>query len=382
MGIYFDYTASGLLDPEVLDLYVEALKKFNYNPASLHHDGRQCRLAIEEARCRMAAVLDCEAEEIIFTSGGSESINTALKSVTIESRRRGRKLVSDAAEHPATMETLRFLETAEKREVDFLPLKNGRYDLSALRASLEGSAADLISSLYVHNENGMIYPLAEIKALRDELSPSAKWHVDAVQALGKLPISFKNIGADFMSFSLHKIGAPKGIGLLLARRNLRLCPLIHGGGQQGGRRSGTENPPLILASALAMEKSAKTVEQNWTRVSALKTLLLERLRASSQPFREVSDARSVPHIVLLLFPGLRAQTLQNGLSERGFDLSIGSACASTKDADPALIALGLSADESRHAVRISLSAQTREEDIERLVHEIADLLTRFGGAEH
>ena len=131
-----------------------------------------------------------------------------------------------------------------------------------------------------------------------------------------------------------------------------------------------------------MEKSAKTVEQNWTRVSALKTLLLERLRATSQPFREVSDARSVPHIVLLLFPGLRAQTLQNGLSERGFDLSIGSACASTKDADPALIALGLSADESRHAVRISLSAQTREEDIERLVHEIADLLTRFGGAEH
>lgn len=379
MGVYFDHTSSGLIDPEVLDVYVSALKDFNYNPASRHRDGIASRKALREAREQIALLLDCEAEEIIFTSGGSESINTALKSVACSSKRRNKPFISFSGEHQATIETLRFLAGEMSRPLRILPLKNAAPDLEALEEALPEAGADLISSIWVNNDSGAITDVRAISKLRDRLAPTARIHLDGVQALGKTEISFHHSGADFLSFSAHKIGCPKGIGLLLRKKNIPLIPLIHGGGQQENHRSGTENPALVIACAYAMDKAERRRIEQARHCQILKEILLHDLKDASINYRLLSPPGAVPHIVSLYFPDLRAESLQNGLSAAGYDVSIGSACASGKNTlDQALLGLGLSPEESRHVLRVSFSLDNTAAETNALAAEISSLIKRYG----
>lgn len=378
MGIYFDHSSSGLVDEDVLQIYEEALRRYNYNPASIHADGRSSRREADSARERIAAVLDCRPEEVIFTSGGSESINTAIKSAALTTRRRGHRLISDMGEHPATLESLRFVQEYCGRDCELLPLKEGLFDVQALRRSLESEPADLISVMWVHNESGAVYPIEKIAALKKELSPAAQLHIDAVQAQGKIPLSFRKSGADMMSLSTHKLGTPKGLGILLVRSGLPFIPLIHGGGQQGGRRSGTENPALIIAAAFALEKKQRELESDRRHCQELKSILLSALNEGGTTYKLLSPEGAVPQINLLFFPELRGETLLNGLSAAAYDISTGSACSSDKSADSGLLALGLSADESRHVIRVSLSEKNTAEEVRDLVREIRLLLDKYG----
>lgn len=378
MGVYFDHTSSGLIDPDVLDVYCSALREFNYNPASRHADGSSSREALFDARGRIAKILDCDPEEIIFTSGGSESINTAIKSVSVSTRRRNRPLITFSGEHSATLETLRFAEKELDRTVRILPLKNAVPDLSALENTLNQESADLISAIWVNNDSGAITDVNAIADLRDRLAGTAKIHIDGVQALGKLEISFRKSKADLISFSAHKIGCPKGIGLLICDRKIPLIPLIHGGGQQDNRRSGTENPALVITCAYAMEKAQRQMLEQRAHCQALKEILIADLTEKSCEFKLLSPPGAVPHIVSLYFPSLRAETLQNGLSAAGFDVSIGSACSSGKNAvDEALLALGLSPEESRHVLRVSLSLSNTKAETLALTAEISKLLQQY-----
>lgn len=377
--MYFDHTASGLVSDDILAFYSDALKEYNYNPASLHRDGREAKYAIQEACERIASCLDCKAEEIVVTSGASESINTAIAHTVRASHRRGGRLLSFEGEHAATRESMRAWAELMSRPCLFLPeTAEGKSDLQALVKALQEENTALVSSMWVNNENGAINDPAAIAALTRKYAPTARIHIDAVQALGKIPLSFRESEADFMSFSLHKIGVPKGIGFLLRKRNIPLQPLIYGGGQQQGKRSGTENAPLVVTAAYALERMNKEMDERTASVIKLHRLFLEQLRKEEISFRLLSPEDAVPHILSLYFPGLRAESLQTALSAEGMDVSIGSACSSAKSsANPALLALGLNAEAARHIIRVSFAATNTEEECVCLATAISSVLKKY-----
>lgn len=379
MQIYFDYAATGMPDPQILDYYREMLERYPANPSSTHADGREARQAIEKATASIAGLLGADPSEVVYTSGGSESINTAVHSAALETRARPGLLLTFAGEHEATAASLAFYADLLGMPLEVLPLRQARPDLAALEQVLEARrgqlAVNLLTNLYVHNLSGAIYPEDEIVSLTRRLAPTARIHLDAVQALGKLPIDFHSLGVDFLSLSLHKIGTPRGIGLLLARRSRRLIPLIHGGGQQNKRRSGTENTALILAAARALEKMESQREASSAKVRELHEQVLAGLAELGEPYRLLCPADAVPQIISIYLPALRGQVVQTALSAAHLDLGIGSACSSSKNkGDPALLALGLTPEESRHVIRISLSAANSSRQVGELLKELHQLL--------
>lgn len=379
MSLYFDDTATRKPDPEILAVYMDALKTYTGNPATGYAAGRAARQAIDRAAAEIAEALACDPEEVIFTSSASESINTALKSIAWQSRRRAGDFLAYAGEHAASQECLNFLAEASGRHLTYLPLAEGKMEPDRLADYLRSHAVDLITVMYVSNLTGIVNPIAELVELRDQYAPQARFHLDAVQALGKVPIRFSQLGVDFLSLSLHKVGCPKGSGLLLARKNVPLTPLIHGGGQQHGRRSSTENPALAVASALAVEKAVKQQAQAQEHCARLKDILLTALREKEVHFQLCSPEPAVPQIVALYLPDLRAENLQTALSAEGIEIGIGSACSSGKKRPAAaILALGLSDEAARHMVRISLSPETEPAEVCHLVERMAELLRLYG----
>ena len=379
MPSYLDHTATSLIDNDVLQVYSEALKKYNYNPSSLHKSGQTSLEAMENALAEIAEILDASSDEIIVSSGATESINTAIKGSHYQSRRRNHAFLTFAGEHSATRESFAFLEKEENRGIAILPLSNLAPDLEELEKYLENNKIDFLSTIWVNNETGAISNIEKIKQLKNNLAPQAIFHIDAVQALGKLPISFRKTGADFLSLSLHKIGAPKGIGLLLASKNLVFTPLLHGGKQQRGRRAGTENPALVIASAYALKKSEQERVESWKHAQSLRDHFISAFSKKNKSFRVLEGKDQVPHILSLYIPELRSESLMNVLTSQGFELSIGSACQShSNTTNPSLRALGLNNEESRHVIRISFALDNKEEEIMNLVESLSSAIQKFG----
>lgn len=378
MAVYFDHTATGLIDPSVLSIYCEALEEWNYNPSSRHQDGKRVRQRMTDSLSEIGALLGANPDQIIVTSGGTESINTAIQSVAFRTRSKGLPLVSFRGEHSATIEPLLFLEKEHGRIVHFLPLKEGAPDLSSLEEELKTHPVGLISSIWVNNETGALSDLQSIGSLRKKYGSECRIHVDGVQALGKIPIHFNQEPMDYLSLSLHKVGAPKGIGLMLTREPKLTIPLIRGGGQQGGLRSGTENPPLVIAANAALQLAEKRRVENWQQAEKLHTLLFKTLVNKGLTFRTLSPESAVPHIQAIYIPDLRAETILNGLTAKGFDFSIGSACSThQKTVDSGLLALGLTPEESRHVIRVSLSRQNTEDEVLQFAENLSDFCRQF-----
>lgn len=324
----------------------------------------------------LSGILKCGKDELYFTSCGSESVNTAIRGYLHANPRAGKHIISTRTEHKASLETLRLLEESGY-EVTYLSVgADGRPDLEQLEKSIRPDTA-LITMTHVNNESGAICPVSEINEIRRRKNPQTRFHLDCVQSLGKLPVFLSQMGIDMASFSGHKIHAVKGIGLLYVRKGCRIHPLIYGGGQQNGIRSGTESTFLSGALALALSLAEKDRESALSRVTILKKELLDGL--SDLHVAALSPDDALPYVVNLSFPLFEAETMLHALEEHDIFVSTVSACSSKqKKTSYVLLEMGIDRNIAKNAVRISFSRFSTEEEVKVMcgaVHEIYDKYT-------
>ncbi|MCC6712182.1 MAG: cysteine desulfurase [Candidatus Dadabacteria bacterium] len=380
---YLDYNATTPVDPRVLEAMMPYFKDGFGNPSSIHAFGSAARAALDEARERVAALLGAGAREILFTSGGSEGNNLAIKGAAFaEGGRGGKHMVTTRVEHDSTLEAFVFLES-RGFTVTYLGVDgNGLVDLDELRESVTAETR-LVSVIYANNETGAVMPVERIAGIVKE--KGALLHVDAVQAAGKIEIDLKRIEADLVSISSHKFYGPKGAGALYVRdglaRRLTLAPLIHGGGQERGLRSGTENVPAVAGLGKAAELALGELAPDRERVGRLRDELLARISsgAGGVTLNGQPDGM-VRNTLNLSFEGVNGGSLAMALDLEGIAVSTGSAC-SEGNVDPShvLLAMGLTRKEAHSSVRFSLGRFTTREEIEHAAAAVVSAVKRIRG---
>ena len=371
---YFDSAATTPVCPEAAQAALEAMTRGWGNPSSVYKFGRQAAQALTLWRADVAGALGCAPGELFFTSCGTESDNWAIRSALALNRRVGRHIVTTAIEHAAVLEPCRALER-EGYEVTYLqPDRQGNIAPGQVEEAIRPDTA-LVTMMLVNNELGTVLPVREAaQAIRRTGSP-ALLHCDAVQGFLKLPFTPRELGVDLLSVSGHKIRAPKGIGALYVRQGLKLPPLILGGGQEGGLRSGTEATAQIAAFAAAARLGAETMERDVAHMAQLRAYAVEQL-TGAVPGLKVLVPQGVPHILPVTLPGYKSEVVVRLLGDRGICLSSGSACHRGKPSH-VFAALKLPKGERDGALRISFSYDTTREDVDALVRglrEAADQL--------
>jgi len=372
--IYLDYNATTPVDPVVAEAMLPYLREHFGNPSSSHGYGVQAKRAVERARRQVADLLGCSPDEVIFTSGGSESNNMAIKGIARANRARGNHIVTSAVEHPAVVEVCRALE-AEGLRITFVPVDgDGLVGLSDLEEALT-PATILVTVMHANNEVGTIQPIPEIARLARERG--IPMHTDAAQSVGKVPVRVDDLGVDLLSLAGHKLYAPKGVGALYVRRGIRLEKLIHGADHEQNRRAGTENVPEIVALGMACEVAGRDLERNAEHMRAMRDRLaggLERelgeIRMNGHPERRLPNTLSVS------FRMVEANTLLSEIEEVA--ASAGAACHSDQvDVSPVLEAMGVPVEFAMGTVRFSTGRETREEDIDRAVEAVSSAVRRL-----
>ena len=370
---YLDYNATAPLRPEVREAVVDALGETG-NPSSVHAEGRGARAAVEAARGQVAALVGAQAEDVIFTSGGTEANALALAAPAGEE---SWQLYRSAIEHPAVLSGGRF----HPETTTVIPVTaNGVADLAVLANKLEkhkpGGWRPLVSLMAANNETGAIQPLREAARIVHEVG--GLLHSDAVQAAGRIPLDMTDLGTDMLSLSAHKIGGPKGVGALVLKEGVRVEPLIKGGGQEGRRRAGTENVPGIVGFGVAADLAAKELS-GVAALARLRDRLEEGVRAVAPDVVILSASTPrLPNTSCMAVPGIKAETLVIGLDLAGIAVSAGSACSSGKvEASHVLEAMGLPMEIAGGAVRVSLGFGTKNDDIERYVSAFGELIKRL-----
>ena len=363
MSIYLDNAATTRVCREAAEAAMEAMRELYGNPSAIHRLGREAAKRLDTARETVAGALGCAAEELYFTSGGSEGDTWAiLKGAAWAARRGGRAhVVSSAAEHSAVLRPLDELERQGFKITRLRPDQHGAVSPSAVLDALREDTC-LVSLMLVNNETGAVTDIAEIAKAVKERSPDTLIHTDAVQAFLKVPFAAGQLGVDLLTVSGHKIHAPKGVGALYIRKCVNLPPLILGGGQERGKRAGTEATPLVFAFAAALD--AAEPETDAPRMRALRDAAAERLRAENPGLLILSDlARGAPHILSLSLPGWRSETLMNFLEAREIYVSRSSACKKG-ERSYVLEAMGLAPEVIDGALRVSLSRETTEAEMD------------------
>ena len=369
--IYLDHTATMIPTQELLDYYVQCALEYPANPASIHSAGFAAKKAQATAINKLAEIFGCRPEELLMTSGGSESINLALKGALAANRRLGQRILITEGEHSAVTESAKWL-AEHGYTIERVGLTTeGVIDLKQLEQALQKPAA-MLSLIYVNNETGAVAPLDEIVGLKSRLQPEMLIHVDGVQACGKVKWNFKKLGIDMFSGSGHKFGAPRGIGFLIHRYGIRIEPLIHGGGQQRGLRSGTENVPLVMTMAKAAELAVENIDQKNEYVKRLKQQLLDRLSELGVSYMLLSPADAVPGIISIAIDGLRGETLLHALENSEIFVSTGSACSSKKREESSVLrAMKLSEEAINGSIRISIAKSNTIEEIDTVAEAIS-----------
>ena len=362
MEHYLDNSATTRVCPEAAQAAYAAMTEIYGNPSSTHTKGREAKKLLDRSRAQVASLLGCRPEELVFTSCGSESDNWALLSGAEVMKRRGKHILSSAVEHDAIRKTLDELESRGFTVTRLRPDRSGAISPEAVREALLPDTI-LVSLMLVNNETGAVTDIAAVSRLLREAGSPALLHTDAVQAFGKLPFTAKSLGADLISVSGHKLHAPKGIGALYIRSGLRLRPFLVGGGQEEGRRAGTEAMPQIAAFGAACALAKEGLGENSARMAALKRSCLERLAAEIPELRWIESA--APHILSLSLPGFRSEVLMNFLEAREIYVSKSSACKKGARSH-VLEAIGLDARTIDGAIRVGLSRYTTQEDIDAL----------------
>jgi len=375
--IYLDHNATTPVLPEVADRAAAALRDEFGNPSSVHHFGQQAKAAIDEARTLTAALLDGDPAEVIFTSGGTESDNIAIRGAADALEASGRRhLIVTAIEHEAVLNTVKALARRGWR-VTLLPVdQTGVVSPDALRAALDEDTA-LVSVMHANNEIGTIQPIAELAHLAH--STGAIFHTDAVQSAGKLPIHVKALGVDLLSISAHKFYGPKGVGALWVRRGLRVLPVLTGGRQERNRRAGTENVPGIVGMGVAARIAQAKMDQEGARLA----LLRDRLEAgilAAVPGTAVNGGGSarVANTTNISFERVEAESLLIALDLDGVAVSTGSACSSgTLEPSHVLKAMGLPTHRTQNSIRFSLGAANTDADIDRVLAILPGIVTKL-----
>lgn len=373
--VYVDNNATTSIAPEAMEVMLPFLKEYYGNPSSMHSFGGQVHHFIEEAREKVAGLIGAEPQEIIFTSCGTESDNTAIRG-TLESYSGKRHIVTTRVEHPAVRNVCQYLSSRGYRETELSVNSEGMLDLEELRKNLNDDTA-LVSIMYANNETGVIFPIKEIGEIVKERG--IPFHVDSVQAVGKLPIDLKKLPIDLLSLSGHKLHAPKGVAALYIRRGTKLTPFMIGGHQEMGRRGGTENVASIIGLGKACELAGKFMDEESVRVKKM------RDRLEKEILKEIPDCRvnghpekRLPNTTSISFEYVEGEAILLSLSEVGICASSGSACTSgSLEPSYVLRAMGVPFTAINGSIRFSLSRYNTKEDIDYIIKELKIIIERL-----
>lgn len=362
MEIYLDNSATTKPYEEVIEKMVYALNVDYANPSSLHRKGIEVEKNIKTIRQNIARSISVKDKEIYFTSGGTESNNTIIRGVANLYKKRKNHIISTEIEHPSVLDTLKDLEN-EGFEVTYLSVnENGIIDIEEFKNSLRQNTS-LVTIMHVNNEIGAIQPIQEIGRHLSTLKDKVYLHIDAVQSYGKINFKPSRYNIDFMSVSGHKIHGPKGIGFMYIKENNRLKPLLTGGGQEIGIRSGTENVPGIYGLGEAIKIINKDLDNKIAKITNLKDMLKKGILENIDDVKINSSDDGVCHILNVSFRGVKGEVLLHYLEQKGIYVSTGSACSSKKKGSHVLNAIKLTPSEIEGAIRFSLSDMNVEEDI-------------------
>lgn len=386
MEVYLDNSATTRVFPEVAELITELMCQDYGNPSSMHRKGVQAENHIRYAKEILAGILKVNEKELFFTSGGTESDNLALIGCALANQRRGKHLITTRIEHPAILQTMKYLESLGFI-VSYLPVDgSGRIRLEDLRSSLTPETI-LVSIMHTNNEIGSLQPIAEAGALIKQINPNTLFHVDAVQGFGKARIYPKRMHIDLMSVSSHKIHGPKGVGLLYVGDKVKIQPISHGGGQQTGLRSGTENVPGVAGMALAAKMLYDRLDEDIEKLYDCKSYFIEGLqkldgiKVNGLLGDGASVEQTAPHVVSVSFTGVRSEVLLHALEDAGIYVSAGSACSSHKPLPSATLkAIGADKSMLESTIRFSFSVYTTREELDytlKVLYDKIPMLRRY-----
>lgn len=362
MQVYLDHNATTPIDPQVLEAMLPYYRDKYGNASTLYALGRESRIAIDNARELIAELIHAHPTEIYFTSGGTESDNTALKGIAFANRERGNHIITSQIEHSAILDTCRYLEN-HGFDITYLPVDRfGKVHLEELLKAITDRTI-LISIMHANNEIGTIQPIQEIGEIARERK--IYFHTDTVQTFGKLPIQVKQMKIDLLSISAHKIYGPKGIGALYVRKGVKMDPLLHGGEQERNRRAGTENVPAIVGFGKAVELAKKQMGTEAQHLTKLRDQLFEGIQARIDGVTlNGHPTDRLPGTLNLSVSHVKGEALLLQLDRKGVFISTGSACASGSiEPSHVLLALGMSEQEARNSLRFSLGRENTEQDI-------------------
>lgn len=394
MEIYFDNSATTRVDEKVIALMEQLMRQDYGNPSSRHRKGFEAETYLRDAQSTLADLLQVQGKEIIFTSGGTESNNMALIGGALANQRKGKHIITTCFEHASVLEPLRYLEQftcpdGEHFTVTYLPVdRRGHISLEQLEQALTDDTI-LVSVMFVNNEMGAVQQIEKIGQCIKKHNPRCLFHVDAIQAFGKYPILPKKMKIDLLSVSGHKFHGPKGIGFLYKDEKAKINPLILGGGQQKGMRSGTDNVPGACGMALAARLAWEQMEERTACIAGLKDRMIRGLEKLAEKISEEPEGKngknyikinsekgdlSAPHIVSATFFPVKSEVLLHALEEKGIYVSSGSACSSNRPGlSGTLQSIGLSAKEADCTIRFSFSAYNTPEEVDQVLKTAEEL---------
>ena len=374
--IYLDYAATTPTHPDVSKAMRPYLRDFFGNPSSMHSIGQEARVAVEESRDKVASMIGASSEEIVFTGGGTEADNFALKGMAYANDSKKNHIITSSIEHHAVLETCKFLERLGF-SVTYLPVDGyGLVDPDDVKRAITEKTL-LISVMHANNEVGTVEPIAEIGKIAREAGIS--FHTDAVQTAGHIPVKVDDLGVDMLAMSAHKLGGPKGVGALYVRKGTRIVSFVHGGEQEKGRRASTENVPGIVGFSKAAEMAQRESEKEAKRLTVLRDKLtnglmgrIEHVHLNGHPTRRLLNN------VNMSVDGVEGEHMLLNLNARGICVSTGSACSSSSsEPSHVLLALGLSHEQARGSIRLSLGRETAERDIDRVLAVLPDVVNEL-----
>ncbi len=375
MEVYLDNSATTRCFDDVAAFMAQIMCRDYGNPSSLHMKGVQAENYLRYAKETIAKTLKINEKEILFTSGGTEADNIALIGTAMANRRAGKHLITTKIEHPAVLQTMQYLEE-EGFRVTYLPVDgNGRIRLEDLQKAMTKETI-LVSIMHTNNEIGSLQPIAEAGALIKSMNPRTLFHVDAVQGFGKFRIYPKKMDVDLLTVSGHKIHGPKGTGFLYVNEKVKIKPIIFGGGQQNGLRSGTENVPGIAGLAKAVEMVYADLDRDVERLYGLKRKFVEGVgRIEYVKVNGLTGRDSAPHVVSVSIRGIRSEVMLHALEDKNIYVSAGSACSARKPQPSATLkAIGVEKDLLESTLRFSFSIFTTEEEIDYTLQTMYDII--------
>jgi cysteine desulfurase len=375
--IYLDNAATTPMHPKVIEETLLVMQSHFGNPSSIHSFGRESRKLLDDSRTVLAKSIGAKQNEILITSGGTESDNTAIIGVAEANKHRGRHIITTAIEHHAVLHTCGFLEK-QGFEVTYLPVdENGKISLEDIKQALRDDTI-LVTIMFGNNEVGTMQEIGEIGLMLQE--HAALFHTDAVQAFGIIPIDVNELGVDLLSVSSHKINGPKGIGFLYVREGVKLTPLLYGGEQERKRRAGTENIPGIVGFAKAAELACESLETKVESYLSFKRRMIDIFLEEDIPFTVNGDPKSaLPHVLNISFPGTNVEAVLVNMDLAGIAVSSGSACtAGSIDPSHVLVAMfGKEAEQTKNSIRFSFGMNNTVEQVETAARETSKIIKRL-----